>query len=69
VEPEHAAVPGVGIEHELAVRESSIQVDGVLGRHHLVALAIDDEHRLVDARKVRGLLLAPSVDGLELGAE
>ena len=37
--------------------------------HHLVALTVDDEHRLVDAREVRGLLLTPSVDGLQLGAE
>jgi hypothetical protein len=28
-------VPGVGIDDELAVRESSIEVDGVLGGHHL----------------------------------
>ena len=69
VELEHPAVPGVGIEDELAVRESSIEVDGVLGGHHLVALTVHDEHRLVDAREVRGLLLTPSVDGLELGAE
>jgi hypothetical protein len=69
VELENPAVPGVGIEDGLAVGESSIEVDGVLGGHHLVALAIHDEHRLVDAREVRGLLLTPSVDGLELGAE
>src|SRR3954466_15603405 len=69
VELEHAAVPGVGVDEELAVGESSVEVDGVLGRHHPVALAVEDEHRLVDAREVRGLLLGPSVDGLELGAE
>src|SRR5215208_7840127 len=69
VELEHPAVPGVGIDDELAVRESPVEVDGVLGGHHLVALAVHDEHRLVDAREVRRLLLTPSVDGLELGAE
>jgi hypothetical protein len=69
VELEHPAVPGVGIEDELAARESSIEVDGVQGRHHLVALTVDGEHGLVDAREVRRLLLTPSVDGLELGAE
>src|SRR5881398_2147277 len=69
VELEHPAVPGVGIEHELAVGQSSIEVDGVLAGHHLVALAVDDERRLVDPREVRGLLLTPSVDRLELGAE
>jgi hypothetical protein len=30
VELEHPAVPGVGIHDELAVRESSIEVDDVL---------------------------------------
>src|SRR5215204_268041 len=69
VELEHPAVPGVGVDDELTVRESSIEVDGVLGGHHLVALTVHDEHRLVDAREVGGLLLTPSVDGLELGAE
>src|SRR2546423_812493 len=69
VELKHAAVPGVGIEDELAVRESSAEVDGVLAGHHPVALTVRDEHRLVDAREVRGLLLPTAVDGLELGAE
>jgi hypothetical protein len=69
VELGHSAVPGVGIHDELAVRESSIEVDGVLSGHHLVALTVHDEHRMVDAREVHGLLLTPSVDGLELGAE
>src|SRR5919108_2622080 len=69
VELEHAAVAGVGIDDELAVRESSVEVDGVLGGHHLVALTVHDEHRLVDAREVGRLLLTPAVDGLELGAE
>jgi hypothetical protein len=31
VELEHPAVAGVGVEDELAVGESSIEVDGVLG--------------------------------------
>jgi Transposase DDE domain len=65
VELEHTAVPGVGVEDELAVRESSIEVDGVLGRHHLVAVTVYDDHRLVDAGEVGGPLLTPSVDGLE----
>src|SRR5215216_7385490 len=69
VELEHPAVAGVGVEDELAVAESSVEVDGVLGRHHVVALAVEDEHRLVDAREVGRRLLTPAVDGLELGAE
>ena len=69
VELEHPAVPGVGIEDELAVRESPVEVECVLAGHHLVALTVHDEHRLVDAREIGGLLLTPSVDGLELGAE
>src|SRR5829696_8186998 len=66
---EHPAVPGVGIEDELAVWEASLEVDRVLGGHHLVALAVEDENRLVEDREVGGLLLTPAVDGLELGAE
>src|SRR4029450_5575421 len=69
VELEDPAVPGVGIEEEVAVGESLSEVDGVLGRHHLVALTVHGEHGLVHAREVRRLLLTPSVDGLELGAE
>src|SRR5687768_3883561 len=69
VELEHPAVPGVEIEDEVAVRESLSEVDGVVGRHHLVAVTVDGEHRLVDAPKVVRLLLTPAVDGLELGAE
>src|SRR3954470_11195500 len=69
VELEHPAVPSVGVDDELAVGESSVEVDGVLGGHHLVALAVQYEHRQVDAREVGGALLTPSVDGLELGAE
>src|SRR5215207_10808655 len=69
VELEHAAVPRVGIDDELAVRESSVELGGVLGGHHPVALAVHDQHGLADAREVRGLLLTPSVDGLELGAK
>src|SRR5207248_573473 len=69
VELEHPAVPGVGVDDELAVRESSIELDGVIGRHHLVAVTVHDQRRLVDAREVGGLLLTPAVDGLQLRAE
>src|SRR5829696_9127236 len=69
VELEHPAVPGVGVNDELAVGQSPVEVDGVLGGHHPVALAVEDEHRLADPRELGGLLLTPSVDGLELGAE
>jgi hypothetical protein len=54
---------------ELAVREASIELDSVLGRHHPVALTVHGEHGLVDACEVRRALLTPSVDSLELGAE
>ena len=69
VELEDAAVAGVWVDDELAVGESSVQVDGVLGGHHLVVVTVGDEDRLVDGREVRGLLQSPAVDGLELGAE
>src|SRR3954466_4659137 len=65
VELEHAAVPGVGVDDELAVGQSSVEVDGVRGGgHHPVAVAVHDEHRLADAREVGGLLLTPSVMAL-----
>src|SRR5438105_4440086 len=67
VELEHAAVPGVGIEDELAVRESPVEVDGVLGGHHLVALAVHDEYRRIASRQVRTLLLRPSAPRLRRG--
>jgi hypothetical protein len=69
VELEHPTVPGIGIDDQLAVGESSVEVDGVLGRHHLVAVSVYEEHRLVDASEVGGRLLTPSMDGGELGAE
>jgi hypothetical protein len=53
MELEHAAVTGVGIDDELAVRESPIEVDGVLGGHHLVALTVEDEHGLVESKQER----------------
>jgi hypothetical protein len=37
---EDAAVAGVGIDDELAVQETSVEIDGVLGGHHLVALTV-----------------------------
>ena len=44
------------------------QVEGVDRGHHPVALAVGHEDGLADDREVGGLLLAPAVDGLELGA-
>ena len=35
----------------------------------ILSVPVGDEHRLVDAGEVGGFLLAPSVDGGELGAE
>src|SRR5215217_4738849 len=46
VELEHPAVPGVGVEDEVAVGESLGEIDGVLAGHHLVALTVHDEDRL-----------------------
>jgi hypothetical protein len=44
---------GVGIEDELAVRESSIEIDAVLGGHHPVALAVqDEEYELARERQI-----------------
>ena len=59
-----AAVDGLS-----GVEASSIELDRVLAGHHLVALAVHHQHRLVDACEVRRPLLTPSVNGLQLGAE
>ena len=64
---EDAAVAGVGVDDQLRVRQALRQVDRVAGGDHPVALAVGDQRGLVDDRQVGGRLLAPAVDGLELG--
>src|SRR5215207_2349751 len=61
VELEDTAVARVGVDDEVTVRESSVEVDGVAGGHHPVVVAVHDEHGSVDGREVRGLLQAPPV--------
>jgi hypothetical protein len=56
VKLEDAAVPGVGVDHQVAVGQAPGQVDRVLGGHHPVALAVGDEHGLVDDREVLRLI-------------
>ena len=68
VELEDAAVSGVGIDDQIGVRDSLGQIEGVLGGHHPVALAVRNEDWLADSRQVGWQLFAPTVDGLELGA-
>ena len=68
VELEDAAVAGVGVDHQVRVRQPLGQIDRVARGDHPVGLAVGHEDRLVDDREVGGRLLAPAVDGLELGA-
>ena len=58
----------VGVDHQITARQAPSEVDRVDRRHHPVALAVRDEHGLVNDREVDRLGLAPAVDGLELGA-
>jgi hypothetical protein len=46
-----------------------VEVDGVRGGHHLVAVTVHEEHWMVDASEVGGRLLIPSMDGCELGED
>ena len=67
MELEDAAVSGVGVDHQVAVRQAPGQVERVRGGHHPVALAVGDEHGLVDAGQVLRSLETPAVDRGELG--
>ena len=62
VELEDAAVSGVRVDHQVAVRQAPGQVERVLGRHHPVALAVGDEDGLADGREVGGPFQSPPVD-------
>jgi len=66
---EDAAVSGIGVDRQPAVRQSTSQVPRVGGGHHSVMVAVRHEHRLLDARQVARLLPAPAVDGLEVRSE
>src|SRR5439155_14232473 len=69
VKLEDAAVPGVGIDLELAVRQAFGQVNRVGRRHHAVVIAVCDEDWLLDGRQVGRRLHPPGMDGPKLGAE
>src|SRR6266487_6150146 len=69
VKLEDAAVPSVGIDLDLAVRQAFGQVERVGRRHHAVVIAVCDKDWLPDGGQVGRLLHAPGVNGLELGAE
>src|SRR6266511_213235 len=69
VKLEDAAVPRVGIDLELAVRQALGQVDRVERRHHAVVIAVGNEDWLLDGGQIGRLLHTPGVNGLELGAK
>jgi hypothetical protein len=48
VKREDAAVPSVGIDLELTVRQALGQVKCVGRRHHAIVIAVCDEDRLLD---------------------
>jgi hypothetical protein len=48
MELEHTAVPRIGIDDEVAIRNTPRQIAGVLGWHHAITLAVGDKHRLVN---------------------
>jgi hypothetical protein len=48
VELEHATVPCIGIDDEVAVRKTPRQIAGVLGWNHAITLAVRDKHRLAN---------------------
>jgi hypothetical protein len=49
VELEDSAVAGVGVDHQLVVRQTSGHVEGVRRRQHPVVVAVGEEHGLADA--------------------
>jgi hypothetical protein len=57
---EDAAVPGVGVDDELDVRQATAEVDRVLGGHHPVVIAVGDQRGLPYDGQVRGRLEPPS---------
>ena len=65
---EDAAVSGVGVDDEFAVRQAAVEVDGVRGGHHPVVVTVGDEYGLLDDGQVGGLAATPAMDGLQLGA-
>lgn len=64
---EDAAVPGIGIDLDLAVGQALGQVEAVGGGHHSVVVSVGDEDGLLDGRQVGRLLYTPGVDSLQLG--
>src|SRR5439155_1301999 len=66
VELEDSGVAGVGLDHQLVVRETAGHVEGVRRRQHPVVIAVREEHGMCDLREVVRRLLAPAAAGLEL---
>ena len=64
---EDAAVPGVGVDLQLGVGESTCHVGGVAAVDHEVVVAVGDQDGLGDDGEVVGCALAGVSDGLDLG--
>ena len=48
VELEDAAVAGVGVDHQISVRQAPGQVDRIARGHHPIALAVGNQNRLTN---------------------
>src|SRR5438477_5961011 len=48
VELEHSAVSGIGVDDEVAIRKTPRQIVRVLARNHSIAIAVCDQHRLLN---------------------
>src|ERR687897_1293213 len=66
---EDASVSGVLIKYEFGIREATLQVDGIAAGHHLIAIAVRHQHRVLDARQIGRRLTPPVMDSLKLGNE
>src|SRR6059036_1989546 len=66
---EDTPMPGILIEDELGVRKAARHVDRVAAGHHLVALTIRHQNRVMNARQIGRTLTPPGVYGLQLGVK
>ena len=63
---EDAAVPGVGENAQLCIRQPAGEFEGVERRHHHVVIAIDDQDGMLNRRELRGIALSPGLDRRKL---
>src|SRR6202035_5842059 len=59
---EDAAVPGVRANAQLRIRQPTGEVERAARRHHHVVIAIDDQDRMLNRAKRRGITMSPGTD-------